>query len=102
MPLTGLVTAARKRTALIEESVSNLEPTQIKKEVKRVLDFSSELENAAIEKKLVWRECKHLKQMSGKSYCKRYMSNCAEDKCSSKNINAEDRKIDLKRILRGK
>ncbi len=102
MPLTGLVAEARKRTVLIEEKVKSLGPEQVKKEVKRVLDFSADLQNAAEDKQLVWRECKHLKQAGERNFCKRYISLCAEAKCSSKLINAEEKELDFKRFLRGK
>ena len=49
MPLTGLVAEARKRTAMIDARAEQIQqnPSQLKQEVKRVIDFSSELELAA-------------------------------------------------------
>ncbi len=97
MPLTGLVAEARRRTALI-----NKNRQQIKQEVKRVIDFSAELEQAAQQKHFHWEECRHLKQAGGRCFCKRYMSLCAQERCNSKYVNAEETEIDLKRVLRGK
>jgi hypothetical protein len=121
MPLTGLVAAARKRTALIEEykekkrngiTVStqtvpkqdnvSLQPSAAKQEVKRSLDFSGEIEQASKEPQQCWQDCKHLKQAGERKFCKRYMTLCAEDKCNRKYMNGEDKELDFKRILRGK
>tara|TARA_Y100000310_G_scaffold340361_1_gene435834 strand:- start:1493 stop:1921 length:429 start_codon:yes stop_codon:yes gene_type:complete len=103
MPLTGLIAEARRRTTLIEEKVEEKQhnPQKLKQEVKRTLDFSADIENAAREKQLHWQECCHLKQV-GKNFCKRYMSLCAEDKCHNKYINGEEKELDYKRLLRGK
>ena len=104
MPLTGLVAAARRRSDEIKQQTEQImqEPQKIKQEVKRVLDFSSELEHAAENKQLLWQECKHLKKTNSKNFCKRYMAYCAGEKCNTKYINGEERKIDFRKILRGK
>ena len=102
MPLTGLIAAARKRTVSIEEKTEGLQPEQVKKEVKRVIDFSAEIEQAGQNKQLMWHECRHLKQAGERNFCKRFMSLCAECKCGSNIINGEERELDLKRLLRGK
>jgi glutamine synthetase adenylyltransferase len=104
MPLTGLVAAARRRSEEMKQQTEQIrkEPQKIKQEVKRVLDFSSELENAVENKQLQWQECKHLKRAGEKNFCKRYMAYCAEEKCNPKHMNGEERELDFKRLLRGK
>jgi len=104
MPLTGLVAEARKRTAMIDARAEQIQqnPSQLKHEVKRVIDFSSELEQAAKTAQPVWQDCKHLKQSGERKFCKRYFSLCAEEKCNGKYINSDEKELDIKRILRGK
>jgi hypothetical protein len=97
MPLTGLVAEARKNSALLKKNTQ-----QIKQEVRHVIDFSSELEQAGREKQQQWQECRHLKQSGGKNFCRRYFSLCAQEKCNTKYINGEEKQLDFKRILRGK
>ncbi len=102
MPLTGLIAGARRRSALMEQKTEQIEFSQVKQEVKRTIDFSSEIEQAAREPQLQWQECKHLKTVGERKFCKRYFSLCAQDKCSSKLINAEENEFDFKGILSGK
>lgn len=103
MPLTGLVAEARRRTAAISSVPPvNDERQQIKQDVKRTIDFSSEIEQAAKASQLRWDMCRHLKMAGDRAFCKRYTSLCAKEKCSTKYINAEERPLDIKRILRGK
>ena len=101
MPLTGLVAEARKRTAQINEKRDNLKPAEVKQEVKRALDLSSEIEQASKEKQFHWRECKSLKSVGDRNFCKRYVSLCAEEQCNNK-FREDEKELDFKRILRGK
>ena len=104
MPLTGLVAEARKRTSLMSREVqeTRTNPMQIKQEVKRTLDFSSEIEQAGKKEQFHWQECKHLKSAGERKFCKRYFALCAQEKCNSKYINEDEPEIDFKRLLRGK
>jgi hypothetical protein len=106
MPLTGLVADVKRRRLATEQKTEQIKPvqikqevTQIKQEVKRTLDFSSEIEQAAKTPQLQWQECRHLKTAGERKFCKRYFSLCAQGKCSSKLINAEENEFDFKKIL---
>ena len=102
MPLTGLIADVKRRRTLEVQKTEQPRPVQVKQEVKRALDFSSEIEQAAREPKLHWQECRHLKTAGDRNFCKRYFSLCAQGKCSSKLINAEENEFDFKSILHGK
>lgn len=102
MPLTGLVADVKRRRTLMEQETEQPRPLQVKQEVKRALDFSSEVAQAAREPQLQWQECRHLKIAGERNFCRRYFSLCAQGKCSSKLINAEENELDFKKILRRK